>query len=243
MKTPQILGIIPARGGSKSIPNKNIIDLHGKPLIAHTINVGKNTPSINRLIVSTDSTEIADVSSKYGAEIPFIRPSYLAEDDTPDLPVFIHCLEWLIENDNYMPDLIVQLRPTNPFRKSLVIESCIQKMIKNPKADALRVVTPSTVHPYKMWVVDEDQQYLGPLIKSDISEPYNLPRQSLPETFQSFGYVDVIRPDTILKKRSMTGQHILSHILKDVIVMDIDDWQDLEFARFLADKHLTEDYN
>ena len=110
----EALAIIPARGGSKSIPMKNIAMLAGKPLIAYSIEVAQQSHHISRLVVSTDCEEIRDISLRYGAEVPFLRPTELAQDDTPDLPVFIHVLERLKENQAYSPEIVVHLRPTTP---------------------------------------------------------------------------------------------------------------------------------
>lgn len=228
-----VLAIIPARGGSKSIPDKNLAELAGKPLIAHSIISALNTPSISRVLVTTDSNKIRDVSINYKAEVPFIRPDNLAEDDTPDLPVFKHCLQWLQHNESYSPDLIVHLRPTTPFRDINVIDECINKMLANKEADSLRVVTLSREHPYKMWTLDCDFGYLDPLISSEIHEPYNQPRQSLPVSYFQPGYLDVIRSNTITHLDSMSGNKIMGHILQSNNIVDIDDQLSLDFSRFI----------
>ncbi len=119
----EVLALIPARGGSKSIPRKNILPFAGFPLIAFSIAAGLASETVNRVIVSTDDEEIAGFSRRYGAETPFIRPAHLAEDSTPDLPVFQHALEWLQENEAYQPDIVVQLRPTSPLRQGVAHRS------------------------------------------------------------------------------------------------------------------------
>ena len=165
-----------------------------------------------------------------------MRPANLSEDDTPDLPVFQHCLEWLQQNESYYPDLIVHLRPTTPFRDVCVIDECINKMLENKKADSLRVVTISKEHPYKMWTLNGDFEYLEPLISSDIHEPYNQPRQSLPVSYFQPGYLDVIRPNTITHLESMSGSKIMGHIIQSSNIVDIDDQLSLDFSRFIHDK-------
>ena len=112
----EILAIIPARGGSKSIPRKNIRPLAGHPLIAYSIAAGRQSRLVTRTIVSTDDEEIAAVARQYGAETPFLRPAEFAQDNTTDFPVFTHALGWLKEHEGYQPDIIVQLRPTSPIR-------------------------------------------------------------------------------------------------------------------------------
>jgi N-acylneuraminate cytidylyltransferase len=119
----QVLAIIPARGGSKSIPRKNIRPLAGHPLIAYSIAAALEAHSVTRTIISTDDEEIAEVARRYGAETPFLRPAEFAQDNTTDLPVFEHALGWLMENEAYNPDIVVQLRPTSPIRPPDCVDS------------------------------------------------------------------------------------------------------------------------
>ncbi len=113
----EVLAVVPARGGSKGIKRKNLVDFVGKPLVAYSIEHALACSSITRTIVSTDDEEIARVSGALGAEVPFMRPRELAEDHVLDLPVFIHALEFLAKKENYSPDIVVHLRPTTPYRK------------------------------------------------------------------------------------------------------------------------------
>ena len=112
----KVLVIVPARGGSKSIPRKNIRRFAGHPLLAYSIAAGRQAESVGRVLVSTDDAEIVEVARRFGAEAPFLRPAELAGDDTPDLPVFEHALEWLRREEGYQPEVVVQLRPTSPVR-------------------------------------------------------------------------------------------------------------------------------
>src|SRR5262245_53413926 len=111
---PSVIAIVPARGGSKSIPRKNIRPLGGVPLIAYSIEAGLTAHSVDRVVVSTDDEEIAAIARAYGADVPFMRPSEIAGDRTTDLPVFQHALRWLASYDAWMPEIVVQLRPTSP---------------------------------------------------------------------------------------------------------------------------------
>ena len=219
----KILSIIPARGGSKGLKNKNILPLLGHPLIAYSIKAGLDSERIDRVIVSTDSEEIADVAKKYGAEVPFMRPAEFAQDMSTDMEVFIHVLDWLKKNENYIPDIIVQLRPTSPVRFEKEIDLCIDKLI-NSDADSLRIVTPAPYTPYKMWVVNEENELMEPLLTlKNVKEPYNEPRQRLPKTYWQVGILDVIKTGTILEKKSLSGDLILSHIVSNELSVDIDD--------------------
>ena len=152
-----VLGIIPARGGSKRVINKNIRDLAGKPLISFTIKAALGSKLINRLIVSTDNEEIAEIAKRYGAEVPFLRPASLAQDDTPDQPVFQHALKSLSKQDGYEPDIVLNLRPTTPFKTPKTIAKVIEKM-RETKADIVRTMSPveSVNHPYWMYNMKSD---------------------------------------------------------------------------------------
>lgn len=218
-----IIAIIPARGGSKGLPNKNIRLLIEHPLIAYSIKAAITSKYITRTIVSTDSPEIAQIAQTYGAEIPFIRPEAIAGDFSTDLEVFQHALNWLAEHENYRPDLVVQLRPTSPVRQVGIIDRCIQKLIDST-ADSLRVVTESPITPYKMWTIEEENKPMTPLLQLDsIDEPYNQPRQKLPKTYWQIGMLDVIRTNIITTQNSMSGKNILPHIVSNEFAVDIDD--------------------
>jgi CMP-N,N'-diacetyllegionaminic acid synthase len=219
----EVIAIIPARGGSKGLVNKNILLLLGHPLIAYSIKAALDSKLITKVIVSTDSQVIADVALKYGAEVPFLRPAELAQDLSTDLEVFLHALNWLKEYQNYTPDLVVQLRPTSPIRKAELIDSCIEKLV-NSSAESLRIVTPSPITPYKLWRVIDENQTMIPLLSLDgIDEPYNQPRQSLPQTYWQIGTLDVIRPEVILEKKSMSGKNIIPYLVNIEYAIDIDD--------------------
>lgn len=218
-----IIAIIPARGGSKGLPDKNIRPLIGHPLIAYSIKAAQSSKYITRTIVSTDSPAIAEVAKKYGAELPFMRPEALAGDFSTDLEVFQHALEWMRKNENYQPDLVIQLRPTSPVRETGIIDHCIQKLIDST-ADSLRVVTPSPITPYKMWTITDEKKPMQPLLQlHNIDEPYNQPRQKLPNTYWQIGMLDVIRTHIITTQNSMSGKNILPHIVPNEYAVDIDD--------------------
>lgn len=235
----EVLALIPARGGSKSIPRKNIRPLAGHPLIAYSIAAGRAAAYVSRVIVSSDDPEIAEVSRRYGAETPFLRPQEHSQDSTPDLPVFQHALRWLEENEGYRPDIVVQLRPTSPFRRVSHIDGAAGCLIEHPEADAVRTVCIPFQNPYKMWRIGPDGR-LQPLMATEFAEPYNMPRQALPEVYWQTGYVDAARTDTILVQGSMTGRHILPLVIDPSEWIDIDspdDWRRAE--RLLESGELT----
>ena len=231
----EVLALIPARGGSKSIPHKNIRDFAGHPLIAYSIAAGLAAETVTRVVVSTDDGEIAEVSRRYGAEIPFMRPTEHAQDQTPDLPVFQHALEWLAEHEGYRPEIVVQLRPTSPLRRVWHIDQAVYRLIERPEADAVRTVCVPFQNPFKMWRIGSNG-LMRPLMDTEFTEPYNMPRQALPEVYWQTGYVDAAWADTILEKKSMTGERILPLVIDPSEWIDIDspdDWRRAE--RLLTD--------
>ena len=223
----EIIAVIPARGGSKGLPGKNIRALDGHPLIAYSIAAAKQSRRINRIICTTDSPEIAATAKKYGAETPFVRPASLATDTSTDLEVFKHLLIWLDENENYQPDLLVQLRPTSPLRSKSLVDLGIEKIHQHPKADSLRSVCQAPSTPYKMWKIDKYNDTLLPLLKLEgIAEPYNSPRQILPDIYWQTGMLDITRPRVIEKLDSMTGRVIIPLVVDRVLAVDIDTIKD-----------------
>lgn len=228
----EILAIIPARGGSKGLPGKNLRDLDGHPLISYSILAAQSTPLINRIVVSTDDNDIANIARKYGAEVPVIRPKEFAQDLSSDFDVFYHMLNWLKENENYVPDYVIQLRPTSPIRNTGHIEMAVNKLIVSD-FDSLRIVTESPLTPYKMWHIEDLDLPMEPIIKENlIFEPYNQARQKLPKKYWQIGYLDVIKTDVILNKRSMSGDSILPFVVENFFAIDIDNLEDFKRAEF-----------
>lgn len=137
MPKETVVAIIPARGGSKGLLRKNMRPIGGKPLIAWTIEAAKEAKLVHRIIVSTNDHEIAKIAKEYGAEVPFIRPSELAQDQTPTEPVLTHAVNWLEENENYKVDVVVFLQPTDIFRPKGVVDKVVEKLLGDPKLDSV----------------------------------------------------------------------------------------------------------
>lgn len=235
-KNSRVIAIIPARGGSKGLPKKNIVNLCGKPLIAYSILIAKKTKSIDRVIVDTDSQEIADVAKKYGAEIPYLRPKYLAQDLTPDLPVFQHAIRFLIKHgDN--PKAIVHLRPTAPYRTVEYLEKAIKLLYMDKKTTSVRSIIFPNQNPYKMWLIGKNG-FLKPLLMTRFKEPYNLPRQKLPKAYWHVGNIDIIKPEVILNGNSMTGNFIKPLILEEMFSIDIETPFSLKVAEVVLKSYL-----
>lgn len=216
----EILAIIPARSGSKGIKNKNIKLLAGKPLLAHSIEHAIQACLVNRVLVSTDSSEYADIARKYGAEVPFLRPSVISGDDALDIDTFKHALDYLEKHEGYKPDIVVQLRPTYPIRDINDIDNMITLLINNPEIESIRCITPAAETPYKMW--REENGRIFPLL-NDIEEAYNMPRQKLPAIYMQNACIDVVRSCVIIKKHSMSGKNIMGYKMDNNFDIDTED--------------------
>lgn len=224
-----VLALVPARTGSKNPPDKNTTLFRGKPLLVHSIEHGLAASSVDRVLVSTDGERIAEIARANGAEVPFLRPAEISQDDSTDLETFIHALNWLKTEEDYIPEMVVHLRPTSPVRPTTLIDVAVSRLRNNPEADSLRTVIPAPITPYKMWRLCG--KWLDPLLTDpSITEPYNMPRQALPVTYWQNAHLDVIRTVTIVKNRSMTGDKILAHIMSPEDDVDIDSQRDFDSA-------------
>jgi CMP-N-acetylneuraminic acid synthetase len=225
------LALVPARGGSKSLPRKNLMPFLGQPLLAWSVRAGLDAALVDRVVVSTDDDEIAEVARAAGGEVPFRRPAELAGDDVRDLPVFQHALGWLADHEGYQPDLVVQLRPTSPVRPPGLVDAGIRRLLDAPDADSVRAVCDPLSNPYKTWRIVDDR--LVPLLECDVPEAYNAPRQALPPTWWQIGVLDVVRAD-VIRAGSMSGSVIVPLVVDDALAADIDDEASLRRAEELA---------
>lgn len=228
----EVLAVIPARSGSKSVKDKNIRLINGKPMMAYSISHALQTGCIDRVIVSTDSVKYAEIAKEYGAEVPFLRPQEYATDTALDIDVFTHALKYLKENEGYLPELVVQLRPTYPVRKISDIENMVKYMQDHPDIDSIRCIAPAKEVVYKMWFKDKDN-LLKPVM-TDIPECYNLPRQQLPKVYYQNACIDVVRAEVILKQHSMSGKKIAGYDMDENFDIDTEE----EFIA--AEKYLME---
>lgn len=236
-----IIGIIPARGGSKGIPRKNIRLLAGKPLIAWTIEEAKKSNYINRLIVSTDDPEIAEVARSYGAEVPFFRPAEISQDLSKDIEWLKHAIDFLKRSENYEPDMVVRLPPTSPLRTTADIDRGIETLLAHPEADSSRAICESPKHPYKMWNVPTSGPYLESFLSKSFTgfvDAHNLPRQLFPKVYIHTGAVDVVRPRTILEQKSSSGKQCAYFFMAPECSVNIDHHLDFDFAEFLMQRRL-----
>ncbi len=227
----KVLAVIPARGGSSRVKNKNIKDLNGQPLIAHTFNAALQARGIDRIIVSTDDQKIIDISKEYGIETPFVRPGELAEDSTPDQPVLRHALEELKLIDNYNPDIILNLRPTSPFKTGKMIDLVISE-ITSSNVDIVRTMTQceGVHHPY--WMYKLDKSMLAAQFSDDIDINKYYQSQLLPKVYRINGVVDAYTASKVMNSSILTGD-IKGVVIDERESMDIDTEFDFELSEMM----------
>jgi len=225
------LGIIPARGGSKSVPRKNLYPLLGRPLIAWTIGPSVKAKRLDRVILSTDDPEIAEIGGRLGAEVPFLRPAALATDDTPDLPVFQHVLAELRAREGYIPDAIVHLRPTQPLRTAEDIDAVVDARVRSG-AECVQSIRLASEHPFKMYriVGDRLQPYLA--TEERRRRGPDVPRQSLEPVYLSAGVVDVMRRE-IVETGSTEGAVVVPYFADPERYVNLDSARDFAVAETL----------
>jgi len=231
-KKHKILSVIPAREGSKSIKNKNIRLLNGKPLLCYSIEYALKSILIDKTIVSTDSEHYASISKRCGADVPFIRPKDISGDDVQDYPVIKHALDFF-DNKGEFYDLIVLLRPTSPLRPSGLIEQAYEIFENNSDTSSVRSVTKIKEHPFRAWEIKKDGTMAG--YEKSIYEPYNLPRQALPELYFQTGDIEVISRETLING-SVSGLNIQPIIIDYSEMIDIDEASDF----LKAEKHVIQ---
>lgn len=224
-----INAIIPARGGSKGIPKKNLIDIGGHPLVAYSIKAAQLCQKIDRIIVSTDDEEIARVSLKYGAEIPFMRPAEYATDSSSDLGFLKHFF------DNVEGNEVTLLRPTTPFRDPHFMDRVIEEYFEDPmmtEITGLRTAEEMGQPIYKMFEIDKNGyfQKIFPDFKG-IIDYTNLPRQRFPRAYNPNGHIDIVKRNTV-EMGSVFGDKIAACMSGKVV--DIDDEYDLEIASLMV---------
>lgn len=230
-KDYQVLALIPARGGSQRVKNKNILPLDGKPLIAYTIEAAKASKLVDRVIVSTDSEEIAEVARKYGAEVPFLRPAELATPESTEYEFHKHALDWLQENENYEPDILVNLYPTTPFRKPDSIDAAVQILIDNSDVDSVRSIRKVSEHPYKMW--KKDGELVKPYVESKDSGAHTAAYHLLETVYIQNASIYCTRPFVVRELKRTIGDRVRALEMSEEESVDINSPIDFKFAEFM----------
>lgn len=228
-----IVAIIPARSGSKGVPNKNIRPLNGKPLIAYSIKAALMSNMVERVIVSTDSEAYAEIALKWGAEVPFLRPADISGDSASDLQFFQHVISWFEDTKQPVPDFLVHLRPTTPLRDPSIIDEAIKTFMQGGFT-ALRSCHQMSESSYKTFEI-EDQKLKSLIDGSFNIESANSNRQSLPPTFDANGYVDVIRSDLVRSAEMVHGDRVMAYVTEKAY--EIDEFSDIELLEYMLLKN------
>jgi CMP-N,N'-diacetyllegionaminic acid synthase len=212
-----ILGIIPARAGSKGVPNKNISPVGGKPLIAWTIEAALHSAVLDRIVLTTESEAIASIGRNYGAETPFMRPPALSEDTVAGIEPIIHAVGWLGEHESYSPDYVMVLQPTSPLRSAVDIQSAVVEL-SSKKADGIVSVCLAHQHPYWMKSISES----GLLSDFTTGIPPHSRRQDLPQLYALNGAIYVTRRELLMTHRRIDSGEVYAYIMPMERSLDID---------------------
>ena len=242
-KDKRILAVIPARGGSKGIPLKNIFSIGGRPLIEYTIDCANNSKYLDKIIISTDSKEIRDVADRYikthnkKVEIPFLRPSELATDTSKTIDCVIHAVNWLKENKNEQYDYIVLLQNTTPLRKSFHIDEAIEKLLDS-KETTLVSVTEVEEHPILMRSINEDGT-----VKHLLNMNSTVRRQDFPKYYKIDGSIYIVRNDEYFNLETSFNDGKLAYIIDNRYSVDIDNYMDIKTVEYYLEKEREEEIN
>tara|TARA_B100000959_G_C14882207_1_gene583033 strand:+ start:342 stop:1040 length:699 start_codon:yes stop_codon:yes gene_type:complete len=227
MKSKRILGVIPARGGSKGIKNKNIIDLDGSPLISHTIKAGLKSTMLTDCIVSTDSEAIKNIAEEFGANVPFKRPDELSSDLALPLPVMQHAVKFMEKLRNYDYDAVVMLQPTTPLRLSDDIDKSLELLFETNADSVISVVVIEANHPFRM------KRIIDGRLVNYIDQGYEdmRPRQVLPPVYIRNGAIYATKRDILINTNSFTGNDVRAYVMPAERSVNIDSMKDYIIAK------------
>jgi CMP-N,N'-diacetyllegionaminic acid synthase len=224
--------IIPARGGSKGLPRKNIALLNGRPLISYTIQTALSASRVDRVFVSTDNEDIAAVAKEYGAEVPFLRPAELAQDDSPTLPAVQHVVRTMEQLSSLSPEMVTLIQPTSPFIRVDQIDDAAQLLAGRRDADAVTTVVEvdHVNHPFNIRRIDQRGfvDFLMP------EEHYRYPNRQSKPPFYRFGNLYVTRVAVLMQGNSLFGHRCLPLVVDSVSCFDINDKADLALAECMV---------
>jgi N-acylneuraminate cytidylyltransferase len=228
-----IVAIIPARSGSKSLIDKNIKHLSGHPLIAYSIAAAKISKKIDRVIVSTNSQEYVEIAKQYGAEVPFIRPDEYSTDVAIDKDFLVHAMNWFKENENNMPEYWVHLRPTTPLRDVKIIDNAIDEIIADESATSLRSGHRAPESPLK-WFLKKSHYFRG-LIDD---EGYNLPKEEFEQVYIPDGFVDIVKASFVMNNKEIHGNRIIG--FESPVCTEVDSAEEFDYIQYQLDKNGSE---
>lgn len=227
MTAPYVFAIIPARGGSKRLPGKNLRVLGRMSLLGHAVASAREASTLDRFIVSTASAEIADEARRHGAEVPFLRPPELATDEAGMVPVLQHAVSWLEATAGIRPDLVVTLQPTSPFRTGADIDRTVQKLLETD-ADSAQTLTEAEYHPFFMSTLDGDR--VIPLFPDGHKF---VCRQDAPPVYQPSGAVYVTRYHVLMERGRLLGENNLAVAMGFESAVNIDTEWDFRLAELI----------
>lgn len=236
-----VLAIVPARGGSKGIPRKNVRPLLGRPVLAYAVEAGLRARLVDRVVCSTDDAEIAEAARAAGAEVPFLRPAELAQDTTEDHPVFLHALRWLEEHEGYRPDIVVNLRPTSPLRRAEHVDGAV-RLLRETGADSVKSVSLARQHPHKMWRLDGERSgVMRPFLQTPFRRARgpDVPRAELDAVYWQNGVVDATLRSVIVDQGVMIGQRVAGLVTEPEDAVDLDTPLDLLVAELLLQRRAS----
>lgn len=235
MKKRLILGVIPARGGSKAIPNKNIFPILGKPLLNYTIEAALESRLLTHCVVSTDSEDIAEIASRAGALVPFLRPPELSTDTALSLPVILHSLAFMERTKGISYDAVVMLQPTTPLRLSSDIDMALEKLFETDADSVISVVEVGAAHPLRM------KRLIGDQLINYIDQGFEdmRPRQSLPPVYIRNGAIYATRCRTLLEQQTFSGTDCRAYEMPAERSINIDTPADLIIAEYYLSDRLA----
>jgi CMP-N,N'-diacetyllegionaminic acid synthase len=227
------IAIIPARSGSKSLVDKNIKGLSGHPLMTYSIAAAKLSKKIDRVIVSTNSQEYADIARQYGAEVPFIRPDEYSTDTATDKDFLVHAMRWLEKNEGCVPEYWVHLRPTTPLRSVNIVDKAIDEIMQDKSATSLRSGYKAPESPLK-WFVKKGEYFKG-LIND---EQYNLPKEAFEQVYIPDGFADVVKYSFIMNGEKIHGDKMIG--FESPVCTEVDSVEEFEYIQYQLDRNGSE---
>lgn len=231
-KNKRFLAIIPARGGSKGILNKNIMDICGKPLIAYTIEAGKKSKYIDEIVVSTDSDAIKDISQQYGANVPFLRPEHLSNDSAKSIDLVLHTIDFYKNNNNMCYDYVILLQPTSPLRTFVHVDEAIEKLMESSRS-SLVSVREADENPVIMRSIQNNK------LKEVISfEGQNLRRQDLPTFYILNGAIYINSNDMLIHKKKFVDEDSMPYVMSKESSVDIDTMLDAKLVELIIKENM-----
>lgn len=228
-----VIAIIPARSGSKSILDKNIANLSGHPLLAYSIAVAKLSKKISRVIVSTNSRKYADIAIKYGAEVPFIRPEKYSNDFSTDKEFLLHAMNWFKANEQNIPQFWVHLRPSTPLRDPIIVDKAID-IILDKNATSLRSGHKAVESPLKWFSLSKEGFFQSFISDDNNQEAYNLPKESFDDVYIPNGYVDIVKASHIMNNSTVHGERMIGY--ESPFCTEVDSNHELDYIKYEIEK-------